>query len=248
LFSRALRRWLENSYLPHTALDSGARTSLSTGVGYLGFLAASLASVAYLGVSLEKVALIASALSVGIGFGLQAIISNFVSGLILLVERPIKVGDQVSVSGSTGDVKRISVRATEIAMNDGSIVVVPNSDLISKPVVNKTRVGTRGLVQIMLRVVYGTDPDQVRKLVLEIIAADERMLKDPVPKVYIDDVDDRGYVFNVQSNVANPRDVYAVRSDLFFSVTRRLREAGIALANPLASSFFGLPRESDSGE
>ena len=235
LLTRTVRRWLENSYLPHTSLDTGARSSLSTGVGYLGFLGAVLMAVAYLGVSLDKVALIASALSVGIGFGLQAIISNFVSGLILLVERPIKVGDLVNVSGTTGDVKKISVRATEILLGDGSTYVVPNSDLISKPVVNKTRLGVRGQVQFLLRIAYGEDPNRTREVILDEAAKLEQLLKDPKPAVFIDDVDDRGYVMNIVANTASPRETYGAKSDLFFAITRRLRKERIALGSPIAS-------------
>ncbi|MEZ0310924.1 MAG: DUF3772 domain-containing protein [Myxococcota bacterium] len=235
LLTRTVRRWLENSYLPHTSLDSGARNSLSTGIGYLGFVGAVLMAVAYLGVSLDKVALIASALSVGVGFGLQAIISNFVSGLILLVERPIKVGDLVNVSGTTGDVKKISVRATEILLGDGSTYVVPNSDLISKPVVNKTRLGVRGQVQFLLRIAYGEDPNRTREVILDEAAKLEKLLRDPKPAVFIDDVDDRGYVLNIVANVASPRDTYGAKSDLFFAITKRLRAERIALGSPITS-------------
>ncbi len=235
LLTRTVRRWLENSYLPHTSLDTGARNSLSTGIGYLGFIGAVLLAVAYLGVSLDKVALIASALSVGVGFGLQAIISNFVSGLILLVERPIKVGDLVNVGGPTGDVKKISVRATEIVLGDGSTYVVPNSDLISKPVVNKTRIGARGQVQFLLRIAYGEDPNRARDFILDEANKLEKLLKDPRPNVFIDDVDDRGYVMNVVANTASPRETYGAKSDLLFAVTKRLRAEHIALGSPIAS-------------
>lgn len=233
--TRTLRRWLENSYLPHTSLDNGARNSLSTGIGYLGFMAAVLMAVAYLGVSLDKVALIASALSVGVGFGLQAIISNFVSGLILLVERPIKVGDLVNVGGSTGDVKKISVRATELLLGDGSTYVVPNSDLISKPVINKTRIGVRGQVQFLLRIAYGEDPNRTREVILDEANKLEKLLKDPKPNVFIDDVDDRGYVMNIVANTSSPRETYGAKSDLFFAITKRLRAERIALGSPIAS-------------
>lgn len=233
--TRAIQRWLDSTYLPHTQLDSGARNSIGTGIGYVGFIGAVLLAIAYLGVSFDKVALIASALSVGIGFGLQQIISNFVSGLILLVERPIKVGDLVSVSGSTGDVKKISVRATEILLGDGSTFVVPNSELISKPVVNKTRVGVRGQVQFLLRISYGEDPNRARAIVLDAMRDNDKLLKDPPPAVFIDDVDDRGYVFNIVGNTKSPRDTYGARSDLFFELTRRLRKAGIAIGSPISS-------------
>ena len=233
--TRAVQRWLDTTYLPHTQLDSGARNSIGTGVGYVGFIAAVLLAIAYLGVSFDKVALIASALSVGIGFGLQQIISNFVSGLILLVERPIKVGDLVNVSGSTGDVKKISVRATEILLGDGSTYVVPNADLISKPIVNKTRVGVRGQVQFLMRISYDVDPNRAREVVLEAMRDNEVVLNDPPPAVFIDDVDDRGYVFNIVGNTKSPRETYGAKSDLFFEITKRLRAERMPIGSPIAS-------------
>ncbi|MBC7793287.1 MAG: mechanosensitive ion channel, partial [Clostridia bacterium] len=243
--TKALRGWLEGSYLPHTTLDSGARNSLNTGVGYIGFIAAVLLAIAYLGVSFDKVALIASALSVGIGFGLQQIISNFVSGLILLVERPIKVGDLVSISGSTGDVRKISVRATELLLGDGSTFVVPNAELISKPIVNKTRIGVLGQVQFILRISYSVDPNKARDLVLDAMKANDKILKAPPPAVFIDDVDDRGYVFNIVGNTSSPRDTYGAKSDLFFEITRRLRDAEIPIGSPIASVKISDNREVD---
>ena len=114
------------------------RNSVTTGVGYLGVCVAVLCALAASGLGFNQIALVASALSVGIGFGLQQVVQNFVSGVILLVERPVKVGDWVSVGGVEGDIRRIRVRATEIETSDRTTVIVPNSDLITKSVQNKT--------------------------------------------------------------------------------------------------------------
>ena len=136
--TRATRGWLENRYLPKTRMDVGVRTSVSALFSYLGVAIALVLAFAYLGLSFSQITLFASALSVGIGFGLQSIISNFVSGLILLVERPVKVGDWVAIGDLQGDVKAINIRATEINMLDRSLLIVPNSDLVTKAVRNVT--------------------------------------------------------------------------------------------------------------
>jgi small-conductance mechanosensitive channel len=135
--TRMMRGWLEKRFLPSTSLDVGVRTSLVTGLSYVGIIIALLSASSTLGLQLEKITLIASALSVGIGFGLQSIIQNFVSGVILLIERPVKQGDWVSVSGAEGTIRRIRVRATELATADGGTAIVPNSSFISSNVSNR---------------------------------------------------------------------------------------------------------------
>ncbi len=137
--TKAMQGWLENQFLPTTSMDPGLRNSITTAAGYVGFTAAVAIAVSAVGLSLERLTLVASALSVGIGFGLQSVVSNFVSGLILLWERPIRVGDQVVVGDVEGIVKRINVRSTEIATFDRATVIVPNSNLISGVVRNRVR-------------------------------------------------------------------------------------------------------------
>ena len=159
LVTRALQRWLERQFLPHTALDPSLQLSIVTIFGYLGVIAAIAFALAQLGIDLQKIALIAGALSVGIGFGLQAIVSNFVSGLILLAERPIRVGDQIVVKGEEGKVRRISVRATEIETVDQGSVIVPNSELITGVVKNWTHANTWGRIVIRVGVGYDSDPE-----------------------------------------------------------------------------------------
>ena len=134
---RGVHGWLTDKYLPKTSLDAAVRTSVSTTFRYIGLIISTAAS-SYASFNLGNVALIASALSVGIGFGLQAIVQNFISGLILLAERPIKIGDWITVGDAEGDVRHINVRATQIELTDRSTLIVPNSELITKSVRNKT--------------------------------------------------------------------------------------------------------------
>jgi len=229
--TRAVRGWLEKSYLPKTRMDVGLRTSLASGVSYLGALAAVLLSFGYLGLSFDRIALFASALSVGVGFGLQSVIGNFVSGLVLLAERPIKVGDWIAIGDLEGDVKRINVRATEIEMADRSKLIVPNSDLISKTVRNVTHSGSLGRVKIVLKVDDDADPELVKTLIQERVAAHEGVRREPAPSVYLTNVADGALEFSAFAYVDTPRMVYSVRSELLFRILPDLRVHNIKLAS-----------------
>ena len=185
-----------------------------------------------IGIGLERIAWVASALSVGIGFGLQAVVQNFVSGLILLAERPVKVGDWVSLGGVEGDIRRINVRATEIQMGDRSTVIVPNSEFITKIVRNVTLADPIGLVQIKLPVPLGTDPNQVRELLLAAFDANEDVLDTPAPSVLLDGIDRGQLLFNATGFAKSPRVTGGVRSALLFDMLQRLTDAGITLSAP----------------
>lgn len=228
---RLLKHWLSTSFLPTTALDAGMQLSAATLFGYVGAILAVSMGLAAMGIGLERIAWVASALSVGIGFGLQAVVQNFVSGLIMLAERPVKVGDWVSLGGIEGDIRRINVRATEIQMSDRSTVIVPNSEFITKTVRNVTHDNPLGLVKIMLPLPLTTDADQVRDLVLQAFADHAEVLESPAPNVQLDSLDASGMLFNATAYVASPRMTYGVRSALLFDVLARLRQAGVALAN-----------------
>lgn len=227
---RAIQHWLNDRYLPKTEWDAGVRASVSTAVGYLGVIVAGAWAAASMGLALQQIALIASALSVGIGFGLQAIVSNFISGLILLVERPVKVGDWVAIGDQEGDVRRINVRATEIAMFDRSTLIVPNSEFVTKTVRNVTHGDAVGRVTLRLALALDADVEAARALFLEAYRAEPAVLADPPPSVFIDAITDTGVVIQSFSYVANPRLTYPTRSTLYFDVLKRLREADIKLA------------------
>lgn len=230
VITRIVRSWLETTYLPKTRIDVGLRTSLTAGLTYLGALVAVLMTCAYLGLSLSKIALFASALSVGIGFGLQAVIGNFVSGLILLAERPLKVGDRIAIGDQEGDVRRINIRATEIEMGDRSKLIVPNSDLISKVVRNVTHGGALGQVKFVLRVANDADAAEVRKLILEQIGANPGVMRDPAPSVYLTNVSDGALDFTVIAAIASARQATGIKSDLLFALVAELKARGVKLA------------------
>lgn len=229
---KVLKRWLSNRYLPTTELDPGMQLSAATLFGYAGFVVAVALSLSAAGIGLERVAWIASALSVGIGFGLQAVVQNFVSGLILLAERPVKVGDWVSLGGVEGDILRINVRATEIQMGDRSTVIVPNSEFVTKTVRNVTRSNPLGLVQIKMPLPLSTDAEHVRELILQAFADHEDVLDAPAPNVFLDGIEGGHLIFNAKGYVSSPRAAYGVRSALLFTVLKRLHDAGLEVSSP----------------
>ena len=229
---RVVKRWLSERLLPETDMDAGMRASLVTLVGYLGFLFLAMLVMTTLRINLTSLTWVVSALSVGIGFGLQQIVQNFISGLILLTERPVKVGDWVSLAGVEGDIRRINVRATEIQMSDRSTVIVPNSQFISQNVRNVTMGNALGVVGITLTLPLETDANKVRELLLTAFREHEAILDAPASSVTFKDLTASGMVLSVSGYVGSPRQVSGARSDLLFTVLGRLREEGIALSSP----------------
>ncbi|MCD0279850.1 mechanosensitive ion channel family protein [Xanthomonas melonis] len=232
-----VQQWLLNTYLPRTELDAGARNSISTVARYLGWLVVTVWGLTALGLDLKRLALVLSALSVGIGFGLQAITQNFVSGLILLAERPVKIGDWVRIGDQEGDVRKISVRATEIQVGDRSTLIVPNSELITKSVRNMTLSNPMGRVQLQFSVPLEADVAKVRDMLLALFAEHAKVLAEPAPSVFIDSLAGGHVNFNSFAYVSSPRDSYGVRSELFFALLQRMEQAGVALQSPQEIRF-----------
>jgi potassium efflux system protein len=230
--TRAMQRWLENQFLPTTALDPGLRNSITTASGYIGYIAAAAITVTAVGLSLERLTLVASALSVGIGFGLQSVVSNFVSGLILLWERPIRVGDQVLVGDVEGIVKRINVRSTEIATFDRATVIVPNSNLISGVVRNRVRNDRTGRVLIALTVPRTLDAGQVRAMLSEVASNHGDVMQKPPPAVMFKKLGTTTMDFELVCVVGDVEITGRVNSDLNFAIHKRLAEMEPAAAVP----------------
>ncbi len=236
---RAAKAWFDDRYLPTTRFDPGLRTSISTLLGYAGGIIVFAFALSALGLSLERIAWVASALSVGIGFGLQAIVQNFISGLILLIERPVKVGDWVALGELEGDIRRINVRATEIQMGDRSTVIVPNSELITKTVRNITLANAEGRLRVRLALPIENDARRVREVALEAIHARPEVLRNPEPSVLLDGFDGANLVFFLTAYVDSPRNTGGIRSALLIDLLERLRTAGIALSAPQEISLRG---------
>jgi potassium-dependent mechanosensitive channel len=232
LATRAVQRWLERQFLPRTSLDPGLQHSVSAIIGYVGVIAVAGLALAEAGIDLQKIALIAGALSVGIGFGLQSVVSNFVSGLILLAERPIRVGDSIVVKGEEGWVRRIRVRATEIETFERASVIIPNSELITGVVKNWTHANTMGRIILKIGVDYASDPEQVRDLLLECAQANPQVVDVPPPRALLLAFGDNALEFELRCVVKDFDWSLVVKSDLYFAILKRLRAAGIRIPAP----------------
>jgi len=226
---RSAKRWLDNDFLPKTKMDRGMRASLVTLFSIIGLVLVILLTLAVLGIEWNRLAWIVSALSVGIGFGLQEIVKNFISGLILLTERPGKVGDLVSIGGVEGDIRRINVRATELQLSDRSTVIVPNSQFISQNVRNATMGNAQGVATIALTFPLDIDPEAVRNMLIEAYQAHESIQDTPEPSVTFSQLGPDGIVLSVTGYVSSPRVVSRTKSDLLYEILKKLREAGVSL-------------------
>jgi potassium-dependent mechanosensitive channel len=229
---RIIQRWLERELLPRTGLEPSLQLSIVTIFGYVGAITAIALALSGLGFDLQKIALIAGALSVGIGFGLQSIVSNFVSGLILLTERPIRVGDSIVVKGEEGWVRRVRVRATEIETFDRASVIIPNSEFITGVVKNWTRANRLGRIVVKVGVSYETDPDRVRDILTDIANAHPQIVQTPPPAAYLVAFGETQLEFELRCVVAEVEKGLSVRSELHYAIIQKFREAGIGRFGP----------------
>lgn len=230
--TRVLQRWVTTRALPPGRVDNGVANSIHTTIGYIGFVLATLAAVSYAGFDVTNLAIVAGALSIGVGFGLQSIVNNFVSGLIILFERPIKVGDWVSVDNYEGYVRRISVRSTEIETFDRTNVIVPNSEFISKPIVNLTHRNALGRIVIPIGVSYKSDPELVRDLLLKVAKDSPDILEIPNPVVSFDNFGASSLDFSVRAYIADVNTKLSASSSLRMRIFKALAEAGIEIPFP----------------
>lgn len=232
LLTRWLQRVLRLTVLPRTRLDAGAQAALNKGVGYLGIVISALVAVSAAGLNLSNLAVVIGALSVGIGLGLQNIVSNFVSGIILLVERPIKEGDLIEVSGKTGIVRKIAVRSTRIETADRHDVIVPNLDLVSGTVTNLTLTTATGRLILPIGLAYGSDVHRARDIILDLAEAHPLVLRDPAPSVLFANLGDSALEFQLTCFVVEEAKSAVIRSDLLFAIHAGLQEAGIEIPYP----------------
>ena len=230
--TRWLQRLLETRIFPQTRLDSGMRNSLKSTVGYVGLIVAVAVAISTAGIDLSNIAIIAGALSIGIGFGLQNIVNNFVSGLILLAERPIKIGDWIVVGEHEGFVQRINVRATEVRTFQESSVIIPNSELLSSALVNWTHKDAMARVEIPVGVSYGADVDLVRDTLIEVAASHPEVMHEPEPFVLFTAFGGSSLDFELRCFVPQAGRKIRIATAMRFEIVRLFRERGIEIPFP----------------
>lgn len=234
--SRLIKQNLSKRWIQHTNLDRGAQEAMITISGYLGFILALMIALSIAGVEFKNLAIVAGALSVGIGFGLQNIVNNFVSGLILLFERPIRRGDWIVVGNTEGNVKSINIRSTEIQTFDRANVIVPNSELISSQVTNWVLHDAMGRIIIPVSVAYGSNTEQVKDILQKIADDNHEVIRDsgyiPSPIILFRNFGDSALEFELRCYIRNIEKRLSVISDMNFAVDKAFREAGIEIPFP----------------
>jgi potassium-dependent mechanosensitive channel len=232
--TRWLQRIIDRVILPRTQVDPGGRNAIRTGLGYVGFILSVLLAISAAGLDLSNLAIIAGALSVGVGFGMQTIVSNFVSGIILLIERPIKEGDWIEVSGFSGTVRKIAVRSTRIETFDRHDVIIPNADLIAGTVKNMTLSSQIGRMIIPIGIAYGSEVERARDIMLQVALDHPGILSYPEPQVFFRHFGNSALDFELRCFLRDVGTELSIRSDLLFTLNAAFADAGIEI--PFAQS------------
>jgi len=228
-----LKNWFVHRLLARTSLDIGVRYAMGTIFRYILMVIGFTLILQFLGVDMSGLTIIAGALGVGVGFGLQNITNNFVSGIIILFERPIKIGDRIEVANVTGDVVKISLRSTSIITNDNISIIVPNSEFISSTVINWSHTDRNVRFNIPVGVSYKSDPELVRKILMEVAGQNDGVLKKPPPDVLLDEYGESSINFTLRvwtsTYITQP---LVLKSQLYYSAFKKFKEHGVEIPFP----------------
>jgi potassium efflux system protein len=232
LAARNLPGTLEVVVLSRMNLAPGTGYAITTLVTYIIVIIGVVASLSMIGAQWSKLQWLVAALGVGLGFGLQEIVANFVSGIIILFERPVRVGDTVTVGGKTGTVARIRIRATTLIDWDRKEQIVPNKTFVTQDLTNWTLTDSITRVIVRVGVAYGSDIDQVQALLSEVAVANERVVKDPSPAVFCVALSDSSINFELRVFVKSMGDIMPLSHELHSAITQSLRSAGVEIPFP----------------
>lgn len=230
--ARMGRRFLHMRILSRTHLDVGQRYALANIFGYILFVFGLMIGLQTAGLDLSSLTVLGGAVGIGIGFGLQGIANNFISGLILLIERPIKIGDRVELGTTVGDVMRIGTRSTWIRSSTNAVVIVPNSDFITGRVTNWTAIEQRGRFVVSVAVALDSDSDQVRALLMGVARSHPELQQDPAPDVILTSIAEGAIRFELSVWIARQSLAARIGSDLYLGILKTLREHGVEIALP----------------
>ena len=228
-----LFKYVVYKFLSESKVELGVRVAIGSILKYLILTIGFIVIIQTVGINLSSLTILLGALGVGIGFGLQNVTNNFVSGIIILFERPIKVGDRIEVASVAGNVIKISMRATTIITNDNISIIVPNSEFISSTVINWSHTDRNVRFNFPVGVAYKEDPEKVKNLLLEVAGENEGVLKNPGPDVLFNDYGDSSLNFNLRVWTSRYIDRPGVlKSQLYYEIFKRFKEAGVEIPFP----------------
>ena len=233
LFSHFTMLILRKKVLIHTALNAGSQYAVARVISYLVFSLGLIVGLQSLGLNLSSLVVVGGALGIGVGLGLQAIVSNFVAGLILLLEQPIKLGDRIQVGDTYGDVVRLRGRSTWIQTNENVVIIVPNSEFINERVTNWTANDRQVRISLSIGVSYDSDPQRVREILVSVARNHPDVLADPLPEVIFTEFGDSSLNFNLRVwTIQQVQTPSRLKSDLYFSIFESFRNEGIEIPFP----------------
>jgi small-conductance mechanosensitive channel len=232
LFSRLLQKALQTKILTRFRIDKGTQYTLARVSHYVIMIVGGLLAFQFIGIDLSGLAVIVGLLSVGIGFGLQNVTSNFIAGLILLFERPIKVGDRVTVGHTEGDVIAINMRSTTIRSLDNISIIVPNSEFVSSQVINWSHGDPKVRLIVDVGVSYNSNLDDVIRSLREVADDNQNVLKHPEPDVLLASFGDSSWNMKLRVWLKDPQNYYKIHSDINCEIVRKFREKGIEIPFP----------------